>query len=176
MDNTTQSNADKHQVDHSPALEISILELLEDDFLEKESTVYKETVLLISRVTPDDFIKKEQIDSLAKEIADPFFYGVIEASIGKCFYFLPIKVDGNSYLLKEAEPEQSKFLVRYQRRRIDIKIRAFGSWKLIKKDEPVSEKRYFGINKKVSQSGKHDKLCFIILDIIGFPAILKANK
>lgn len=145
---------------------VSILELIEDDFKERAETVYQETVILDQQITSDDFSKKEMIDELLLEIADPFFYGSIVSSIGKIYHFLPVKVTETAYLLKECEPKEAKFMIRFYRTTMDIEIQAFSDWRTVKKDEKVAFPRYFGVNKKKHKTGKDQRLCFIIIDFI----------
>ncbi|MBN2384937.1 hypothetical protein JXQ70_18850 [bacterium] len=144
--------------------DVSILELLESDFRQKADTVYRETVILNQHITEDDFAKKIQIDALLKEIGDPFFYGSIVTSIGKTYYFLPIRIKNEAYLLKEVSPDDAKFRLRYHRTSIDIEIRSFSDWRIVKQGEPLGQSRYIGMNKKCHASGKNEKVCFIVID------------
>jgi len=146
--------------------DISILELLEHDFRQKADTVYQETVILSQRITADDLSHKNAIDDLLLEVADPFFYGSVVTSIGKTYYFLPVKVKENAYLLKEVKAQEAKFMVRLHRTTLDIEIRSFSDWRLVKEGEPVSYPRYVGMNKKRHAEGKSQLLCFIIIDFI----------
>ncbi|MFC1848650.1 hypothetical protein ACFL27_00440 [candidate division CSSED10-310 bacterium] len=164
-----QEENEKNKKPREVDQDISILDLLENDFDQKKDTVYKETMILAYRITPDDMWKKSQVDSLVTEIADPFFYGVIEANIGKCFHFTPIKLNNNAYLLKEVEPDNAKFMVRYLRYRLDIEIKSFGEWKIVLKNDPITSSRYFGISKKLDRNKLDPKVCFIVLDVLNLP-------
>lgn len=145
--------------------DISIIDLLAADFQKNEETVYRETEILSRRITPDDLWRKQKFDQLQLEIGDPFFYGTIESSIGKRFYFLPVKFTRDAWLLYGTGEKSAKMMVHYKYHCIDIMFLVHGQWREVKANEPVNEERYFGIHRSRSQRDEA-QVCFFIFDVL----------